>query len=366
MLTAVIAIAPLCIVGVLLTATSWWEALIILAGYLACLGMLRKWSLDGYPRAAVYACAFTGLMWLIGSLSANSPISFMPFALLGALLLARLRQRWLWITGFALGVTLIGATALFFHPITWSLVGLYLLLPFVGTLFIAGVLVISEQTWVLVRRVERAKEVEGDLAIARERARFAGDLHDIQGHSLHVIKLKATLAQRLIDRDPDRAAAELDEIRSLVDDTIARTRQLAYARYELNLSAEIENARRVCEAAGIVVDVRDEVMPGTSPHPLLAQVLREGTTNLLRHARPTSVSIVASTGHVEIVNDGVTDGEDTELHGLGRLRERVDAAGGALQIVRTPGRFGLRAELDPPTPARASLSEQGGEESKDD
>lgn len=353
MVTAVAAIAPLSVLGVVLTATSWWEGLTMAVGFLSALGVLREWSLDGYPRQALFALMFTTAAWIIGALTTSSPIGFVPVSLVGALLLARTKGWKLWIVAFALGVAAIGASSFFFHPATWELAAAYLVTPAVGTLFIAGVILVSEQAWLVVRRIERAKETEAELAVAHERMRFAGDLHDIQGHSLHVIKLKAALARRMVRADPDRAEAEIGEIRRLADETITETRALAYARYELNLAAELENAKRLCEAAGIAVEARLDDGTGTSAHPLLAHVLREATTNLLRHARPTIVTITASPGAVEVTNDGVIDAAGSSLRGLARLRERVESAGGRLRIERPPGRFVVAARIDPVPADRA-------------
>lgn len=347
MITAVAAIAPLSILGVVLTARSWWEGVTMAVGYLLTLGVLREWSLDGYPRRAIFAVVFTAAAWAIGAVTAASPISFVPLSLVGALLIVRMRRWMLWIPVFALGVAVIGATAFVFHPVSWTLTLMYLLVPAAGTFFITAVVLASENAWQIVRRLERAKETEADLAVSRERVRVAGDLHDIQGQSLHVIKLKAALAARVVREDPDRAAAELGEIRRLADETISDTRALAYAQRELNLIAEIENAKRLCEAAGITVETRiDGAVGTTTAHPLLAQVLREATTNLLRHARPTTVTISAAPGTVEVANDGVADDVGAPRRGLALLRERVEAVGGMLIIERAPGRFVIRARID--------------------
>lgn len=352
MVTAVVAIAPLTVVGVALTAASWWEGTTLTAGYLLTLGVLRQWSLDGYPRQAIFALMLTAAAWVIGALTAASPISFVPLALVGALLLSRTSRRALRIVAFALGVAAIGATAFTLHPITWERAAAYLVIPFLGSLFVAGVILLGEQAWLFVRRLERAKEAEAELAVARERVRFAGDLHDIQGQSLHVIKLKAALARHVLRADPDRADAELGEIRRLADEAITETRALAYARHELHLAAEIENAKRLCEAAGIVVSTQVSGGADDAAHPLLAQVLREATTNLLRHARPTTVSIRASRSEVVVDNDGVTAGAGTPLRGLARLGERVEAAGGTLRIERPAGRFVIAARIEPVTAVR--------------
>lgn len=348
MLTALAAIAPLCVVGVALTANTWWEGLIAGVGLVLTLGVLREWSLDGYPRSAVFALGFTGVNWLVAALTAGSPITFVPFALIGSMLLARRpRRRWLWVGALAAVIGAAGAMAFLPRPPTVSLAGQYVLLPLIGTMFVAAVIVVSEYTWTAVRRLERARESERELAIAHERMRFSGDLHDIHGHSLHVIKLKAAHAQALV-RSGDAAAAqaELAEIRGLVDDAITRTRELAHARHQLNLAAELENTRRLGEAAGITVEIRQD-SGDASAHPLLAQVLREATTNLLRHAHPHTVQITASATRVEITNDGIDPdaGPGPELRGLARLRDRLGAAGGDLQVGTTPTMFTVVAHV---------------------
>src|SRR4028119_433985 len=114
--------------------------------------------------------------------------------------------------------------------------------------------------------------------------RFAGDLHDIQGHTLHVVKLKIALARKLLHTDTARVEQELREIYALVGDTIEQTRELAYGRRRLNIAAELVNATNLLEAAGIRVrvDCRTEAARGDA---LPAQGLRETTTNIRRPPR---------------------------------------------------------------------------------
>ncbi|WP_168197211.1 sensor histidine kinase [Agromyces laixinhei] len=350
MITAVAAIGPLSVVGVAITAPSWWEGVIAATGYLLTLGILREWSLEGYPRRAMFALTFTGVVWACGALTLTSPVSFVPFSLVGAVLLARTRARKRWLIAFALGVAAIGVCALIFHPVTWKLAFVWVLVPALGTIFIAGVILLSENIWLLVRRLERARETEAELAVANERIRFAGDLHDIQGHTLHVIKLKAAVAEKLLRTEPARSEAELAEIRRLTDETITATKDLVYAHHQLNLLAEVENAKRLCEAAGITVRAQIEV-GSTASNPLLAHTLREATTNLLRHARPSFVSIRATPTTVSVTNDGV-DTDPRSLSGLARLRERLEHTGGLLTIESSPPTFTIQARTDLDLPAR--------------
>jgi len=191
----------------------------------------------------------------------------------------------------------------------------------------------------VVHELEESREREAELAVARERIRFASDLHDVQGHTLHVVKLKVALARRLVHTDADRADDELREIYALVSETIAQTKALAYAQRRLNLSAELENAKNLFEAAGIRVRVDREAEPDEEAGALLGQVLRETTTNILRHAQATHVGVTLSASGIAITNDGAAREPLRELRGLATLGDRVAGAGGRLDVTQEDGLF---------------------------
>ena len=192
----------------------------------------------------------------------------------------------------------------------------------------------------------------GEIALAcrdRERMRFASDLHDIQGHTLHVVNLKIALAEELLRRDPERAMVELREVYAQVEETIRETKNLAYAQRKLNIRAELENARNLLDAAGVTVRITRGGEIRADIGELLGQVLREATTNILRHAQATRVSVILSETGIEILNDGAADGGLPALRGLETLRARVANEGGSLTVEQSNGEFRTVAQL----PARA-------------
>ncbi|SCF86738.1 two-component system, NarL family, sensor histidine kinase DesK [Streptomyces sp. MnatMP-M27] len=160
-------------------------------------------------------------------------------------------------------------------------------------------------------------------------------------------------APPLVHRDPGRAEQELREIYSLVSDTITQTKELVYAQRRLNLPAELENAKNLFEAAGIKVHIRRVACTDSRAGELLGQVLRETTTNILRHAQAREVRITLSESGISIVNDGVPDKPLSELSGLAVLEQRDRGS--------APPRRGHRPQLpvqcdaeDPdPDPARS-------------
>jgi two-component system, NarL family, sensor histidine kinase DesK len=211
--------------------------------------------------------------------------------------------------------------------------------------------------WEVAVRLERARRLSAELAVADERLRFAADLHDIQGHHLQVIALKSELAARLAPVDPARAAAEMEEVRRLAAEALADTRAVVQGYRRTTLDEEIANATRVLAAARI--DARMNLDPAAAAdrdrlapagRHLLGLVMREATTNVLRHsqARRAVVDYGVTDGRarLRVSNDGVAGrsgpGAGT---GLRTLAGRLEAAGGELTWEHGPDRFVVTACL---------------------
>ncbi|MDN3026406.1 histidine kinase [Streptomyces sp. S.PB5] len=219
--------------------------------------------------------------------------------------------------------------------------------------------------WRIAGRLDRARRLEAELAVKDERLRFASDLHDIQGHHLQVIALKAELASRLAEIDPPRAAAEMREIRQLCADALRDTRAVVQGMRRTNLDDEIANATRVLAAAGI--DARMNLEPGAlaagladSTRQLLGLVMREATTNVLRHSQAAGTEVdyrvTGDRARLRIANDGAEPAPGTpgapgttgtaDGTGLRGLAERLRDAGGELTWERADGdRFVVTATL---------------------
>ncbi len=124
------------------------------------------------------------------------------------------------------------------------------------------------------------------LAVVAERERIARDLHDLLGHTLTAVAVKADLAGRLIDADPVRAKAEIEDIRRTARSALADVRAAVTGMRSTRLATELATARRALDSAGIAL--RTEGVPPVLPPEVetaLAFVLLEGVTNVVRHAR---------------------------------------------------------------------------------
>lgn len=198
----------------------------------------------------------------------------------------------------------------------------------VGYLVSIGVFGLNRYAWNRYLELDAARQTGEQLAIAQERYRFAADLHDIQGHTLHVLRLKTQLADRLLDSDPGAAHQHLAEAQSLITETLANTRSLAFGDRLVAVASELANATELFEAAGITCETQGELDPGAHEE-LFALLIREATTNILRHAQSTRVTVTLSSGRVRITNDG-SPPRPRALSGLARLAERFAAVGGTL------------------------------------
>jgi two-component system, NarL family, sensor histidine kinase DesK len=200
----------------------------------------------------------------------------------------------------------------------------------------------------LYLEIDQARRATADLAVMRERFRFAADLHDIQGQALHVSRLKLQLADKLLDKDPELARTHVREAEQLIAETIGETRRLAYGERSVTLAGELANSESLIRAAGIELDVRGDAPVGHRLDELFALVVRETTTNLLRHAHAEHVVVELGPDSVRILNDGVTATDRTQtLSGLARLGARFAAVGGTLETCREGTTFTTAARATP-------------------
>ncbi|GAA2511007.1 sensor histidine kinase [Streptomyces gobitricini] len=174
--------------------------------------------------------------------------------------------------------------------------------------------------WLLraVWELDAARELQARLAVAEERLRFGRDLHDVMGRNLSVIALKSELAVQLARRGGAEAAVDqMTEVQRIARESQREVRDVVRGYREADLHTELEGARSVLAAAGITCTV--VAAEAELPAPVqsaLAWVVREGTTNVLRHgdARRCSVSVSVSVGAEEgcavlvVENDGADGG----------------------------------------------------------
>ncbi len=217
-------------------------------------------------------------------------------------------------------------------------------LPTVYTVLLPVMTVSTLWWWDVLVALDRARASEARLAATQERLRIATDVHDLQGHHLQVIALQLELAERLMERDPVAALEQLRAARGSVDDARQGTRDLAMRFRSVPLGDELANARDLLAAAGLEVEAAIASDADEAPASALGPVIRETTTNVLRHGggrrARLALARVADAWRYEIANDAVPGAEESAdgsgLEGIGR---RIAEAGGTLEVRRGGDEF---------------------------
>jgi two-component system sensor histidine kinase DesK len=188
--------------------------------------------------------------------------------------------------------------------------------------------------------LRQTREQLAVAAVAAERERIGRDLHDILGHSLTAIAVKAGLARRLLDRDPAAAAAEISDVEQLARDALGDVRATASGYREVSLAGELSVAASVLRAAGIRAEI-PQAVDGVDPadREIFGYVVREGVTNVVRHSDARTCRISLGERSIEIRDDGsdVRRSTGDQGSGLRGLTRRVDARGGTLAAGTQPG-----------------------------
>lgn len=271
-----------------------------------CLGVMVGLALATVPVIGIEAIAYTPYLAMLSALALPAPA-------------------WKWAVGFWVALP------------TLSLLGIDGFPPYfflmVWPVMLGGVML-----RIFGERERMAHEAQQQFAMVAERERVARDVHDVLGHSLTALSVKAELAARLIDVDPARAKEELESIQTTARQALAEVRATVGGLRAGNLEAELTAAPLVLADAGVTTRVVGSVADTDPRHrALLAWVLRESVTNVVRHAQAQSVVIELGTHGIAVTDDGAGC-SGAEGNGLRGMRERVAGAGGSLDVrAATPG-----------------------------
>ena len=226
-----------------------------------------------------------------------------------------------------------------------------------------GVMVFASGSslWLLrvVQELDSARALQSQLAVAQERLRFGRDLHDVMGRNLAVIALKSELAVQLARRGGPGAVEQMIEVQRIARESQREVRDVVRGYRKADLAVELAGALSVLRAAGI--DGRAEGQDGSAlPQEVqaaLGWVVREATTNVLRHSEARHCIIRLTVGEdasvvLSVDNDGVPEDADGSASGSGLsgLSERLAALDGTLDTESRAGGFRLTAGVPLPGP----------------
>ncbi|MFI7315532.1 histidine kinase [Streptomyces venezuelae] len=228
---------------------------------------------------------------------------------------------------------------------------------FLSTMVTAAILSLAEA----VRELRETREELARTAVDKERLRFSRDLHDLLGHTLSVIVVKAEATRRLAPRDLDAALGQVADIESVGRQALTEIREAVTGYREGSLATELDRARDLLEAAGIGTVVR-QAGPPLAPQTaaLLGWVVRESATNVVRHsgAAHCEIEVTGTPDETRLVitDDGRGEGSGPPGSGLKGLSERLAAAGGSLTSGPAP-HSGFRVTATLPTTEDTPLPE---------
>lgn len=205
------------------------------------------------------------------------------------------------------------------------------------TWYLPGIVILVAVATAVVRTIERRSilhdELAAELTVSAERDRLARDVHDVVGHTLTAMSLKADVAERLVTTDPERARREIAEVAALSRQALAEVRAAVGGIRTARLDDEIASAARVLAAAGIAAHLPGDLTVVDPRHRVvLAWVLREAVTNVVRHSGASVCRVALGPSSLTVEDDGRGPSGLREGNGLRGVRERVDAAGGALRV----------------------------------
>ncbi len=235
------------------------------------------------------------------------------------------------------------------------------------TALLSLVTVIVVLTAVLVRSERGRAEAARGHAVAEERLRIAGDMHDLVGHGLSAIAVQSSTARVALDAGDERAArAALTAVESTSRTAMREMRQLlGVLRDGSGTVSEVETSPPgLADIATLVGNVRAggvavtaELLPETAQAPPEVQlcayrVVQEALTNAVKHAPGAivTVRVTSAEGTLQVVVDssgGTRAQREAEGGGLGLagIRARVAAAGGQSRIGATEHGWRVDAQL---------------------
>ncbi|MCA0197679.1 MAG: sensor histidine kinase [Proteobacteria bacterium] len=319
----------------------WW--LLTLASYPLFVVLFTAALL--LPARRVRACAL-GMVALALALMPWYP-SGMSYFVFGCVFLGAGRWRTPWgypLALLALNVLFLACARVIGYP--WSAM---LWMP-ITTLAIGTILQVQR----LVERKDAvlllSQEEVRRLAATAERERIGRDLHDLLGHTLSLVALKADLAGRLLPRDPRAAQREIEELGQVAREALGQVRRAVSGIRAAGLAAELAAARVLLEGEGVSLQAEmDEAALAPEQETVLALCLREAVTNIHRHARATRVRVTlhgaGANWRLQVDDDG-RGGAIRPGNGLDGMRERLQALGGSLSLQPiAPHGTRLRAEV---------------------
>ena len=183
------------------------------------------------------------------------------------------------------------------------------------------------------------KAIEKELGILSERERIARDVHDVLGHSLTIVNLKAELAAKLVETNAPAAQEQMRQVAQLSRQALAEVHSTVTRLRIPDLEGEVLASSRALETAGIQANLPDATTAANIAgmnSSLFSWALRETVTNIVRHSHATYATVRLNPTGLEVIDNGIGIGDAPCKSGLTGLRTRIEDAGGILTLGNAP------------------------------
>ncbi|WP_035507766.1 sensor histidine kinase [Halobacillus karajensis] len=279
------------------------------------------------------------------SLVMTALFGYIYFALFLAFFIGNIKQ----LGGFLalyivhLTTTLIAITTTFIYQIESLFPNLpFIIVTVIGVILLPFTVRYRNQQQKLEGELEDANERISQLMVIEERERIARDLHDTLGQKLSMIGLKSDLARKLMTVQPDKAAKEVEDIRTTARTALKEVREMVSNMKGTKLEDELVRVEQIIKAAEMTFDFKGN--PHLEDTPLLVEnvlsmCLKEAATNIVKHSEATSCHVTIEQSPTEILVCVKDDGkglpasvEPFQGNGLQGMRERLEFVNGRLEI----------------------------------
>ncbi|GAA6173349.1 sensor histidine kinase [Colwellia sp. KU-HH00111] len=192
------------------------------------------------------------------------------------------------------------------------------------------------------KALKQSQQEIQQIAATAERERISRDLHDLLGHSLSVITLKAELASKMIDKGMalSKINDEIKAVETLSRTALAQVRGAVSGYNKATIAQELLQASVATQAAGITlienIDVC-ELPPEVESE--LALIIRESITNVIRHADTKRVQVNLTKHNNQLTLTIIDQGQIPafkENSGIQSMRSRINNIGGQMQLIMKP------------------------------
>ena len=208
----------------------------------------------------------------------------------------------------------------------------------------------------LLEQTRRAAVAETEAAVLGERTRIAREIHDILAHSLGALAMQVEAAQALLTQEsPDIAKAVkcVERAGQLTREGLTESRRAVQAlRTDIGPLSEMIGTLVEADGGTMTTTGESRKLPADASLALY-RTAQEAVTNARKHApgKPTTVHLSYDQDAVRLtVTNQLAEADATRPltntgggYGLSGLRERMELAGGSLEVGREGSDWTVRA-----------------------